>query len=53
MLLETNFVCLSKIGFSLSLISSNPVVISDGGVHNKEHVHDLEELVKPNHRKEK
>lgn len=53
MLLESDVICLCNIGNSIALIFSSPVVISNGGVHNNEHVHDLEELLKPDHCKEK
>ena len=53
MLCESNVVCLSNISDSIALFGTLPVVIRNSGVHNDEHVHDLEELLKPDHCKEK
>jgi len=49
MLFESNVVGLSNITLSSALIGSFPVVISNTGVHDDEHVHDLKELLNPDH----
>lgn len=48
-LFESNVVGLCNITLSSALIGSFPVVISNRSVHDDEHVHDLKELLNPDH----